>query len=701
MGGRRHNAIELHQALHGYRDGHELLATSDDAISARGRRTMLALSDLSGDGVTSSFSQYLTGYPIAQEGKYAFACTWYADEMRRPGCVWTHTLMIAFSDLAAIEDLGDLRAHFRRPTSSKHFGTYERQIRHQFGHGPSEVNVDAPLAAAVISALYGDQRPTLVPAASTNEHEELVLRIWSQQWPRLRRSFTFCTGSLSPRSLDKQPLDLQVVPFGRVRNALRGSRERYCLVESSASVARHAVDGSAPGQWLAAAAGDLTQPTSGLRTFLRRFGADVEGNRESFRKLTECFVAVARHRATGGSPDELLTAVARALPAEDQGAMLKATLIGRADSDSAPPLVQLDEDGLLRWLMASDDARAFELSDSNLLARVGELLRPGSSEFDPAILDWLLQARDVLNRRGTLCLTELLRGIDLDQLRKLFMEDRALFVRLVRSAPELTTRLNVWTQPREFQRACLEALSSGISRDEKSAVVRAAMDAPRPPPASDLLEALSDEIIDDLLNAALGSGLGSTPAQPLPGWRTALSKSSDRVCTWFAGLGAEQLPRAALVVANLLGPRHPDLRRLGAAPLLRATRWEDSGLSRNDRVDLAGFMLAYALGSKDGGELAASSFPVVHEAAMRDALPQRAWRWLAPDMPTGNSWFGLYDWDRAEKLRRALVDAFIRHGWDAAHLATAAVNKDTRRRLHGYCRQSTSGRALLRASGLE
>src|SRR6266478_6408008 len=84
--------ILLHQALHGYADGHRLLESSipipDDL-----KRLMLRMSDLSGTSMASGFQDYLTGYPLQSLDAYALARTWYAPEMPRPGCVWTHTLI--------------------------------------------------------------------------------------------------------------------------------------------------------------------------------------------------------------------------------------------------------------------------------------------------------------------------------------------------------------------------------------------------------------------------------------------------------------------------------------------------------------------------------------------------------------------------------------------------------------------------------
>src|SRR5438132_2007187 len=99
--------MEINQCIHGYQNGHELLANSI-ALPVDVRKILLLQSDLSGQSIEQGFNEYLTGYPIVELGVYAFAKTWYANEMKRPGCVWTHTLLIQFSDLAKIYSLDTL-----------------------------------------------------------------------------------------------------------------------------------------------------------------------------------------------------------------------------------------------------------------------------------------------------------------------------------------------------------------------------------------------------------------------------------------------------------------------------------------------------------------------------------------------------------------------------------------------------------------
>jgi hypothetical protein len=102
---------ELEQTLHGYDRGHRLLATST-RFSSEDDRAMLNMSDLSGSRVVDGFFEYITGYMLPSKEFFALAKTWYATEMKRPGCVWTHTLLLPRALLDELRDAEALASLF-------------------------------------------------------------------------------------------------------------------------------------------------------------------------------------------------------------------------------------------------------------------------------------------------------------------------------------------------------------------------------------------------------------------------------------------------------------------------------------------------------------------------------------------------------------------------------------------------------------
>lgn len=114
-----------------------------------------------------------------------------------------------------------------------------------------------------------------IVAQKISSSEELVLALWSQQWPRLRRTFRFCTLTFDDRSGEDAPFDLQFLPM------------RDSAVRSRFSTATDAGRLHPPYvEWLEDALFDLSQVVSTrLRSFLRQVGGGVAGGREAFIPL--------------------------------------------------------------------------------------------------------------------------------------------------------------------------------------------------------------------------------------------------------------------------------------------------------------------------------------------------------------------------------------------------------------------------------
>lgn len=117
----------IEQTLHGYNKGHGLLASSFPMRPTDDSSLMSILSDWTGFRAESGEDSYMTFYPLEQGKKYAFAKTWYAPEMERPGCVWTHTLILDLENLDRNFDFRVLKEFFHRPLIDR-YEEYSRKI---------------------------------------------------------------------------------------------------------------------------------------------------------------------------------------------------------------------------------------------------------------------------------------------------------------------------------------------------------------------------------------------------------------------------------------------------------------------------------------------------------------------------------------------------------------------------------------------
>ena len=107
--------MKIEQTLYGYNKGHGLLASSFPVRPNNDSSLMSVLSDWTGFRNELGEDSYMTFYPLSNGEKYAFAKTWYAEEMERPGCVWTHTLIVDLKEMDRNFDFRVLDDYFRRP----------------------------------------------------------------------------------------------------------------------------------------------------------------------------------------------------------------------------------------------------------------------------------------------------------------------------------------------------------------------------------------------------------------------------------------------------------------------------------------------------------------------------------------------------------------------------------------------------------
>ena len=101
--------------LHGYKLGHNYIQGSIVLPSTHDMDKIATLSDWSEYVGINNERDYITAYPLDESPFYVVAKTWYADEMRRPGCVWTHSLLIHKDDLTKITDFCNLLSLFEAP----------------------------------------------------------------------------------------------------------------------------------------------------------------------------------------------------------------------------------------------------------------------------------------------------------------------------------------------------------------------------------------------------------------------------------------------------------------------------------------------------------------------------------------------------------------------------------------------------------
>lgn len=613
----------IHQAIHGYRDGHRLLSSST-LLSADAARAMLVLSDMSGSSMQPGFDEYLTGYPLPDSEFFVLAKTWYAPEMQRPGCVWTHSLLIPRAQVSHIMTAGLLEM-FRRPQLEgvEEAAATRMVLGEDAGSGPSGGGFgDRALAAALVGAVLGQPRPVIVAVDTAAQVEAVVLRLWEELWPSERARFSFCTGALMPRSNAGALLDLQAVPRAIPPAQLRKSAATALVLDIRVPSKPEAwvdlvIEGTTRGDttfrtWLEAAAG--TDSSRSIVPSLAPIFGEWHAPNSSARSALASVVHAknldpsARSRLVGMALDRADTEAGATRRRE-----LLQDLCGERDADLSPVTPMLEEQA----------RKVFEESRVEGVALVLSLLGSELTEVGERVLRAAVR---------------LLVPRDLET----FGDAQASFLPTIAGAnPPLASSSILWKRVGGRSGEVLTQLNAlNPTDEERGAIVDAILASGR------------DVSVDALVRfggkAAIFRGLFAITAGQVKlswPWRSALSAQPDTVLEWI-----ESLPTPSLhdleIGSRLLSPKATQGRLV---KVWKAGTAEAASLV--PRVAAFGLTLAFWEGIASSS-LLAMCFQPTYNAAASSQLEYDEWDWLREHAPSV-SWYR--DWDRCERLAAAVA----------------------------------------------
>lgn len=222
----------IEQALFGYSNGHHLLSSSIN-LPLKVLKILEPLSDLSGSDYQEGFLEYISGYYLIENGYFALSKTWYANEMKRPGCVWTHTLLIKNEDLEKIFDTEDISSLFCRPENDGDYERYQKSIEIFQSPVLGRSLLNENLACNILVSAFERYRPVFIPANSSEDYESTFIELWLSLGSNLLMGESFCTGSLTNRTINKKNLDYQIIPSNRAKNIVRMAENGIVLDKCS------------------------------------------------------------------------------------------------------------------------------------------------------------------------------------------------------------------------------------------------------------------------------------------------------------------------------------------------------------------------------------------------------------------------------------------------------------------------------------
>lgn len=671
----------LHQLLHGYAEGHRLLEgsfTPQDDLT----RLMLRMSDLSGSSMVAGFEDYITGYPLASIDAYAVARTWYAPEMPRPGCVWTHTLVIPAQVLTEISSLSVLLTFFKRPVEGAFRGQYSKDLAldtalSQGVTAPASLPDETPEFAPLLWSYYGIGNRSLVLAAkSSTEFESVIFALWSQQWPSLRLALTFCTGSLATRSLGGRPFDLQCVPTVMAREVMLEASK----VSSQGTLLLPPFPTTYP-QWVRSVVRDALTPSgTEIRDFLW-----AAGNGSGVRSEFASYMSVLN--AVSDSPDlsVVINLIAKLFPDPSAGYSLKKMLFGQQSLRRWLP--KYAERDILFAIATTADYQIFDRGALSIKERTAILCAK-----EPEAARWLVGKlfQSSLNALGEEIMAGLIAAMQPEMAVQVTSQHPQFLPALFRAKPSLASSAQLWSAARDRRRELFESVAS--HQDLDSATLGGVISA--------MLESSSDGFIRRALDR-----WGSPAVFQTLDWieahggamsescREALTFHLSSVMEWIESNPSRSID-SLVALAHVVAPYASKLSHYNSAVWLTTFRGlPNRKEGEKNYVGALLLALAFANAPPTPLELIGDSFELIHEAARRESLSDSAWVIVEPFVPE-LSW--LSNWDKCERLRRALISAFVRNSWPVSELDRRIKDDDLVQQLLKSAKKADGGDDFLR-----
>jgi hypothetical protein len=658
--------IKLQQALFGYRDGHNLLATST-ALAPRTRQFLATITDSSGPENTKGFEGAFTGLPVPETDFYALFRTWPAPEMPRPGCVWSHVILIQLADLARIPALFQLGNLCSRPSVPIDAARYEAPLSLDVTKSEESPagKLDQMRLHCLVWALYEHPEVGVVILDEESASwEKAVFQVWAQQWPRLRREFAFSTGSLSDRRLAGIPFDLQIAPTSSERLWRRAGAQTLVLNFPASPLEPI---GESFSHWFEIAEEDLNKASNRrFRQFLFEYGSDVEKPRASFSKLAAIYKQV---RAVSDiSWLELLRSVGDAFPVPTEAVRLKKSLVTLPEDLN--PSEKLERAwSIITFLLDSQQSAAYPSLDFDF-ATIATSLWNEKREVTIALLCRLVR-RDEQPAAVSFA-NSIANVVDAPSLRAIAQEQGELVPLVISHNPALAFEIETWRLNSYIQAQVFEILTKlPLSPMEWGKIVGAMCVAGSYLSVSDAVFRSGKYALDGVLSILANAG--DDHALPNQAWRNALASTSSEALHHNLDLSVGQLALAAWcatpndILSRLSVERH-DVKRFAAEYrkiLPICFRGHSAFLL---------ITLGLCAPRDTGKQFVLENFYLVHNSLASDKYHLESWMLLACELPSIGFW---RDWDKCKRLRKG-VNKYLKSYGGSKQLEAYAREPDER-----------------------
>lgn len=649
--------MKIHQTLHGYSEGHILLASSISTLTQRDRKKMAVLSDWDEYARKEDDSSYITAYPLPDSPYYVIAKTWYANEMERPGCVWTHSLLL---DISEGSDFFDYRAFifaFVRPQRDK-YTDYNKPLDIK-GEIDEKTLMPSPFKMPSLAhwfhvLLRKDEPLAFVVDQPTSYYQIFLLSLMNHLPIGILSKMSMCSGTGRIRKYENELFDLQFI----VNN-----RNNLAKIDSQITDDEEGID------WCQYVAQSIQEEKLNVPMLLHRFASDIGGRMDAYAAVVMVYIILDRLRDPG--EDNIvkfrltLRILAEAFASKVEGANFKSAMLDRTITK-----YYFDERSFIYEMAITKYWEAFDYEKLDFAVRAKVYFKSQSVNEMASLLEGLLECKENNPYKQTV-----LDNVDIEynqlQVESLIEEHWKLFCYLAQKNDKalnndfwLNTGKEKFTElvgfffkkvPKEYQywRPLLEKmLEYNYAADTFQ------------------IETLSSHVLDMsaviLFELNEGHYLNS-------GWVGFCNRNPQAIISWLGEQGSVSKQIVSLVLESI-DPESEMVKRS------ENTKWrvlQSAPVELGSKLEFAVFLflLSYNL-EKD--ELAFSlyrrAFQTIYEATEKSQIGYY-WRRISAYCP--RPFLGL-EWDKCELLRKG----FANRVYDEGRNIGTARNFTTEKRIN-------------------
>jgi len=600
---------------------------------------MEILSDLSGPEIQSGFQEYYTGYFLPEDNKAVLSYTWYANEMERPGCVWTHSLLIEPSDLRVIGiNVFQLINVFSRPNNLKGFFNYTKRILLKIHEDINTISMDNTKLKYLIWAIWGNESPSIIQAENSNDYANEIIYLWTRQNKDIKQGFSFSTGSLAIRKFETEILNLQVVPKCILNNVLRTQNECKVLQEIS--------DIKAFPVWVVKACElQIKDSWDDINKFRNKFGIQYL-NSDFLAQFVKIYVgAKAEIRCLNIAEGlNIIDKIYSTIEKEKLGSQFIELYIINGFRE------WINEDNSLRILVYLVDCKWISVSVIQLKALISRGIMEDIVN-SKKLVRYLV--KNETGNVGETMLTIYARTISLEMFDNFTDMELDACSLLVTLNPALAQCVKMWNQPRTYQQEILQCLKMQTKRVELvDNILPVVLDNSLYDFGNELFDLFGEKSVNVFLDYLLGFRiLASKNSESIK----EICKCHAEYCvrmieTKYNELDSNQL----ILMLEITNPYSNSVLKMNNNLLIQIyDKVNIYELSDENKMKVALFYLPIILQSNNRFPLHIVDFcfEIIHSSLASQTFPSKEWDRIEKLLPEV-SW--VYQWDKCKRLRKAM-----------------------------------------------